>query len=108
MRFQRLDDLGGGDLVVAPIDGKTALGEIEPRVDHARQLGQPALDLADAAGAADAVDRERHMRRAGVAPSTKDDRSSVSAMIGAHFKTMRFFERNSCSPWCVSSMTRSH
>ena len=64
-RFDRLDDPRGVDLVVAPIDGEPALGEVEPGIDHARQFGQAAFDLADAPGAGDAVHRKRHMRRAG-------------------------------------------
>ena len=47
--FERLDDAGGVDLVVAP--------EVEPCIDHARKLAQSILDLANAAGAADALDR---------------------------------------------------
>ena len=63
--FDRLDDAGGVDLIVAPIDGEPALGEVDPRVDDARQFGQAVLDLADAAGAADAFDGKRHVRGAG-------------------------------------------
>ncbi len=69
--LQRLDDVGRGDLVLAPIDGETALGKIEPRVDDAGDFAEPALDLADAAGAADALYGERHMRRAGIGPFDK-------------------------------------
>ena len=66
-RFDRLDDPRRVDLVVAPIDGQPALGEVEPSVDHARQFGQAAFDLADTSGAGDAVDGKRHMRCAGTA-----------------------------------------
>ena len=55
--FERLDDAGGVDLVVAPVNGEAPLGEVEPCIDHARKLAQSILDLADAAGAADALDR---------------------------------------------------
>ena len=60
------DDARRVDLVVAPIDGEPALGEIDPRVDDPRQFVQAVLDLADAAGAGDAFDGQRHMRRAGI------------------------------------------
>ena len=64
--LQRLDDARSIDLIVAPIDGEPPLGKVQPRVDHAWEFGKAGLDLADAAGAGDALDRECHMRRAGV------------------------------------------
>jgi len=65
------DDVGGSDLAVVPIDRKAPLRKIEPGVNHTGQLGEPALDLADAAGAADAIDGERHVRRTGIAAFDK-------------------------------------
>ena len=66
--------------LVAPVDREPAVGEVEPRVDDAGQLLQAVLDLADAAGAADALDREVHVRSAVVARSTNSERSRVSVM----------------------------
>ncbi len=66
--LQRRDDVGGGELFFAPVDRKPPVGEIEPRLDDARQALQPALNLADAAGAAHALDRQIHVRGAFVAP----------------------------------------
>jgi hypothetical protein len=66
-RLDRRDDLRRVDLVVAPIDGEPALGEIDPRLDDAGQCVQAVLDFSDAARARNAFDRERHMRCAGVA-----------------------------------------
>jgi hypothetical protein len=46
---------------------QSTLGEIEPRVDDPRQFVQAVLDFPDAACARHAFDRERHMRRTGIA-----------------------------------------
>jgi hypothetical protein len=59
--FDGFDDARRVDLVAAPIDRKAALGEIEPCVDHARQPGEPALDLADASSTGDAFHGQRHV-----------------------------------------------
>ena len=69
--FYGLDDRGRVDFIVTPIHGKPALGEVEPRIDDARQFCQPSFDLADAAGAGDAVHGERHVRGARIAPFNK-------------------------------------
>ena len=78
------------ELVFAPIDGETPRCEIQPGIDDAGKLLQPALDLADAAGAADAFHRQRHMGGAGVAWLTNIDRSEASAIAATHRKTIRF------------------
>ena len=62
--LQRRDHLVGADLVLAPVDREPPVGEIEPRLDDAGKLLQAAFDLADAGRAADAFDREVHMRGA--------------------------------------------
>ena len=93
------DDPRGVDLVVAPVDGEPALGEIEPRVDDAGQPGQPTLDLADAAGAGDAFDRERHVRGAGIAAF--DEHRQIEGFghrLATHRSMIRFLERNCRSP----------
>ena len=59
--FQRFHDAGGVDLVVSPIHCEAALGKVQSRVDHARQLDQAAFDLADAAGAGNALHSQRHV-----------------------------------------------
>jgi hypothetical protein len=58
--LDRRDDLGRVGLVVPPVDGQPTLGEIEPRVDDARQFVQAVLDFPDAACARHAFDSERH------------------------------------------------
>ena len=64
--LERLDDPGRVDFAVPPIDGEAMLGEIQPGVDNTRQLGEPAFDLADAGGAADAVHGQSHVRQTGL------------------------------------------
>ena len=76
--LDRFDDACRVDLIVAPIDGKAALGEVEPRIDDPGQFGQPALDLADAAGASDAFNRQRHMRGAGI--SRLDEQRKIEGL----------------------------
>ena len=56
--------VAGRKLVLAPVDREPPVGEIEPRFDDARKPLQAAFDLADAAGAADALDRKIDMRSA--------------------------------------------
>ena len=73
------------------------LVKLSARIDDAGQLLQPALDLADAAGAADAFDREIHVRDAvGIAldEQGKIDASRSSASSPQRRMT-RFLERNS-------------
>ena len=49
---------------VGPGHVQTAIGEIEPRLGHARQALHRAFDARDAGAAGDALDRQIHAERA--------------------------------------------
>jgi hypothetical protein len=76
--LDRFDDARGVDLIISPIDGKAALGEIEPRIDDPGQFDQPILDLADASGTGDALHCQRHVRCAGI--SRLDEQRKVEGL----------------------------
>ena len=64
--LQRIDHCAGIDLARSPLHSQPAVGEIEACIDDPRDLLEPVLDLADAAGAANSVDRNVHLRERAV------------------------------------------
>ena len=58
---------------VPPVDREPAIRVVEPRAIEARQRCQAALDVADAGGAGDALDRKIETRE----PSSRFDKGGV-------------------------------
>ena len=63
---ERDDYIRGLQRTIAPLDSQAVIGEVEAGIDDPRNALQSAFDLADAAGAADPLDREIEMRQTGV------------------------------------------
>ena len=81
---ERADHLAGLELIVAPVDREAPVGEIQPRIDDAGNLLEAAFDLADAAGAADALDRKIDMRDAGLVMAHEDRKIERLGHGGPH------------------------
>ena len=90
--FQGRDHVAGGELVLAPVDRQPPVGEIEPRIDDAGDLLQPAFDLADAGRAADALDREVHVR--GAVVTLHEDRK-IERLAPRHSSSLQ--DRRDCA-----------
>ena len=85
------------------------LVKLTPGVDDSGQLLEAVLDLADAAGAADALDGEVHVR--GAVGLALDEQGEIARLGHGRIlqrRLTRSLERNSRSPSRDSSMTRSH
>src|SRR5262249_34046469 len=102
-----MDDLARVDLALAPFHRQPAAGEVEARVDDAGQAQQSAFDLADAAGACDALDHEVEMRLAAVALDIDREVDRLGHRLPQR-TNMRLVERNCRSPSRDSSMTSIH
>ncbi len=62
--LQRLQDLRRHDRAVGPGHMQPAIGEIQPRFGHARQVPHRAFDTRDAGATGDTFDRQFHAERA--------------------------------------------
>ena len=93
--FQRLEDLAPARSAVVPGDVSRRLVKLS-RASTTPAAFDRAFDLADAAAAGDALDRQRHMPSRPSRRLAKCERSSVSAIAVTQCKTKRFCERNSC------------
>ena len=75
-----VDDVARLERLLAPVDRQPAVGEVEPRLDDAGKLLQPALDLADAAAQPTPSTARSMCAGAVVIAARTCERSSASVM----------------------------